>query len=157
MSSTLERQISDYEKERGKPMPSKHHGAIQTNLSGLWFDHPDYRTLSELTLDLGEKPDLTPDLCVIPRQPLDLMHDEIRMTTAPLQVVEILSPTQGTHEILQRFDRYFAWGVKSCWLVFPPASSVTIYSPNGAEKTISTGIAKDPVTGLEADLAAVFS
>ena len=41
---------STYEIERGKPMPSKNHGIIQSNLSGLFYVNyrKQYRFMSEV-------------------------------------------------------------------------------------------------------------
>lgn len=157
MSAVLEQHLSKYEQERGKPMPSQHHGIIQMNLGAPWVSSQKYRVASELTLDLGEKPFLTPDLSVFLRVPISWRHDKIRVSEPPLLVVEILSPTQGSFELMQRIDRYFAHGVKSCWVVYPTSQSVTIHTTDGAEQTITEGLATDPVTGLTADLGAVFS
>lgn len=46
-------QLSDYERERGKPMPTLTHGAIQANLISQLSARlkPDYRVVSEVTLD----------------------------------------------------------------------------------------------------------
>ena len=60
-----------YEEERGKPMPSSNHGAIQANLIGQFLSHQQFRVYSELNLELGGSP-FTPDLSIYPRAPLDL-------------------------------------------------------------------------------------
>jgi Uma2 family endonuclease len=49
------------------------------------------------------------------------------MTEMPLLVVELLLPTQGTQEILDKFEIYLAAGIKSCWLIEPAIGSVTVY------------------------------
>lgn len=116
-----------------------------------------YRVVSEVTLDLGERPYATPDLCVYGRRELDLLHDQIQTTEPPLVVVEILSPSQGSFEVLQRFDRYFANGVKTCWFVEPHIHTITIFSADGTETILHEGTAEDPVTGLKAELARVFA
>jgi len=54
-------------------------------------------------------------------------------------------------------DTYFALGVKSCWVVSPPMHSIQILTVDGKEIVLNSGKAADPVTGLTADLAAVFS
>ena len=72
-------------------------------------------------------------------------------------VVEIFSPQQPTQEVMDKIDTYFAFGVKSCWLVSPTMHSVQILTADGRDTVLSGGTAVDPVTGLTADLAAVFS
>ena len=52
-----------YEEERGKPMPSRNHSAVQTNLISEFARQRDFRVHSELTLDISGKP-VAPDLSV---------------------------------------------------------------------------------------------
>lgn len=157
MSSIVAEEPSTYEIERGKPIPSFNHGAIQMNLGVEFASSREYRVVSEVTLDLGGRPYATPDLSVYKRGVLNLRRDEIRATAIPIQVVEILSPTQGNQEILDRFDRYFAKGVKTCWLVEPHIHTITIFQADGSETILHEGVAEDPATGLKADLARVFA
>ena len=145
-----------YEVERGKPMPSYNHGAVQMNLGGEFLKHREFRVLSELSLRLHDR-DFTPDLALYHREPLDLRHDLVRRTDAPLVAVEIYSPTQGSLEIMAKVDAYLAAGVLSVWVVAPPIRNVTIYTPDGREHPFVAGVATDPATGVTADLATVFS
>ncbi len=55
-------------------------------------------------------------------------NDIIKMTEMPRWVIEVLSPKQGTYEILEKFKAYFELGVQSCWLVYPEAEAITVYS-----------------------------
>ena len=112
--------------------------------------------MSELALNIHGKP-YTPDLSIYPRTPLDLRRDVARRTDPPLLVVEIFSPQQGTQEVMDKLDVYFDFGVKSCWVVSPPMHSIQILTADGRETVLNSGTATDPVTGLTADLAAVFS
>jgi Uma2 family endonuclease len=48
----------------------------------------------------------------------------------PLLRVEIVSPTQGALEILDKFRVYFDIGVKSCWYVDPILKTVHVYKYN---------------------------
>ena len=152
---TLEKPLS-YEDERGKPMPSFNHGAVQANLIVQLSRNPDFRVVSELTIEFQGK-NYTPDISIYPRQPINFRHDDIRRDDPPLMVVEIFSPTQGHQEILDKVDVYFRNGVKSCWIVSPPFRTITILTRDGKEESHHTGTATDPATGLTADLAAVFS
>lgn len=137
-------------------MPSRNHSAIQTNLIGQFLRHGEFRVHSELTLNIDGRP-YTPDLSVYPRTPLDLRRDVSRCPDPPLLVVEIFSPQQGTQEVMDRVEIYFAFGVKSCWIVSPPMHSIQILTADGKEVVLNSGTARDPVTELTADLAAVFS
>lgn len=137
-------------------MPSFNHGAIQANLIGEFIRHPDFRIVSELSLELAGQP-YTPDLSIYPRAQLNLRRDDIRRTDPPLLVVEILSPTQGYQTVMEKVEAYFANGVKSCWIVSPPFRTITILRPDGTEEVVHSGVAQDPATGLTANVAAVFS
>lgn len=145
-----------YEEERGKPMPSRNHGIIQTNLVGEFLKHREFRTISELTLELSGQ-SYTPDLCIYQRQPADFLHDETRESEPPLITVEIVSPSQGYGLIVRKVDAYFQHGVKSCWIVSPPVRNVTILTPGGGRHAFSDGVATDSTVGITADLAVVFS
>ena len=146
----------EYERERGKPMPSENHAIVQSNLLVEFAKSREYRVLSELSLELDGRP-LTPDLSVYRRKPADFRHDNVRLTEPPLLVVEILSPTQGSLEVMEKVDAYLKNGVKSCWMINPPQRAITIYTPDGGFKTVSEGVIKDPATGLTAELDVVFS
>ena len=139
-------------------MPSYHHGVVQTRL-GSQFDQEDlFVVASELTLEMGEPPNCTPDLSVFPKEKIDWQHDEIRKAAAPITVVEILSPRQGSFELMHRIDRYFSHGVKTCWIVYPTSKSVTVYEKGKEPVTTSqSGLVEDPSTGLKADLARLFA
>lgn len=152
---TLDKPLT-YEEERGKPMPSSNHGAIQANLIVEFARHRELRVYSELTLEI-EGQHYTPDLSLYPREALDLRHDVIRRTDTPTTVVEIFSPTQGSQSVMEKVDVYFRHGVKSCWIVSPPLHTIKIITADGREETIHSGVAKDPVTELTADLTAAFS
>ena len=59
--------LTEYELERDKPMPSKHHSIIQGNLSFLIrskYGH-SFRVLPEISLDLPIR-DRVPDLAIYP-------------------------------------------------------------------------------------------
>ena len=153
--ATIDKPLT-YEEERGKPVPSFNHGAIQTNLAVEFTKNRSFRTLSEQTLEINGKP-YTPDLSVYPHAPLNLRHDIARSTQPPLLVVEILSPHQGVQELMDKVEVYFAFGVKSCWVVSPSMHSIQILTTDGRETVLNSGTAADLVTGLSADLTAVFS
>jgi len=148
---------STYELERDKPMPSKNHGIVQANLIIEFGRNRNFRPISELNLDLGEKPDPVPDISVFRREAVDFTHDEIRVAEPPLIVVEITSPKQGTFDIFRKIDRYLKHGVASCWVVEPSLRTVKIIGADGTESVHHEGIITDPATGIEVDLDAVFS
>src|SRR5262245_26840034 len=54
-----------YEEERGKPIPSYNHAAIQMNLGVEFASNREFRVCSELTLEFEGRPH-TPDLSIYP-------------------------------------------------------------------------------------------
>ena len=148
--------ISDYERERGKPMPSKAHGYIQLNLGvALAAFRDQYTSFSELTLELDGR-ELTPDLSVYPKTDVDLVHDEVRVTDPPLLAVKIASPTQNIQDLIDKIEFLLGAGVQSCWLVQPPLRTVTLFPDTLDGTTISSGSFTDPVLDIEVSIDAIF-
>ena len=137
-------------------MPSRNHGRVQTNLIAEFFQQEQFSIYSELTLALAGM-NYTPDISIYPREPADYRHDEPSRADLPLIAVEIFSPSQSHQEVVEKAEIYLRHGVKSCWVVSPPLRTVTVLLPDGREEVFHRGIAKDPATGLTADLAKVFS
>jgi Uma2 family endonuclease len=48
-----------------------------------------------------------------------------------LLTIEIQSPSQSPDELIEKTDRYFAFGVAWCWIVFPAMKGVSVYSAPG--------------------------
>ncbi len=152
-------QVSEYESERGKPLPTLNHAYVQKNLL-VSLDYRYRKThtiLPELNLTLPERPDAVPDIAIYPRLQIDFLHDISSMTDMPLTVVEIISPSQSHEEILTKFERYFRAGVKSCWLVMPSFQAISVYSGVGKYQFVSEDkTLLDPATGIELSLSEVF-
>ncbi|MFN0034150.1 MAG: Uma2 family endonuclease [Saprospiraceae bacterium] len=148
--------LTEYEIEREKPMPSKHHSIVQGNLS--FFIRLKYgelfRLLPEISLDLPDR-DRVPDLAIYP--PMEYGEEEIKMTEIPLCLIEILSPTQNLIDLLIKRRQYFDAGVQSYWLVFPEPKSVYVYSnPDEFEVFSYREVLKDPTLGIELPLSEIF-
>ncbi len=147
---------SEYEIERGKPMPNEQHGSVQANLIGLLLGYKQrYRTISELTIALAEH-NATPDICLYPRFALDYLHVKAVKEEPPLLAIEIISPSQTLDELLRKAESYFEVGVRSCWIVQPPLQTVTVLHPNEKPRTFVEGSVEDPVMGITIPLAEVF-
>jgi Uma2 family endonuclease len=149
--------ISDYERERGKPTPSKLHSVAQTNLLIQLANYrPRLQALSELTLRL-EGRDLTPDVSVYRDLEIDFTRDETQVTEPPLLAIEISSPTQGIQDLVDKARFLMEHGVESCWIVQPPLRTITVFTPDMESTTYSSGTVTDPATDIEVDLDDVFS
>jgi len=67
--------MSDYKRERGKPIPGKLHSLAQTNLTiALSQFRPTYQALSELSMRLADR-DVTPDISVYRKFDLDFSQN----------------------------------------------------------------------------------
>jgi Uma2 family endonuclease len=97
--------VSDYEKERGKPMPSFNHGIVQSKLIALLSAKKQFTIGSEITLDLSPK--ATPDILIFNKRKANWQRDEKRVAEMPLTVIEILSGTQGMDDFEEKLARYF--------------------------------------------------
>lgn len=158
MEATIE-QLSDYERERGKPMPDLTHGAIQANLS---FElklryRTDYRIASEVSL--ATLPDgTTPDIVVYPNIRLDYQNEPAKRTDAPLVCIEIQSPSQSNEEMVAKTHIYFQFGVQSCWVVLPSLRAVMVFDrPGHYVFFYEDDTLRDPNTGFELPLASIFA
>jgi Uma2 family endonuclease len=148
---------SAYETERGKPMPSQNHSKLELRI-GSQFDATygskyDFHTELALNLSTGKA---TPDICMYPLRTSNWLHDEKTVSEPPLLALEILSPTQGMEDITDKIDLYFNAGVKTYWVVIPTFKIINIITPDRQFQTFTSGIAKDPVLGIELDMERVF-
>ena len=148
--------VSEYEKERGKPMPSMNHGAVQANvIAALSKKYGEqYRLFGELTLDLA--PAATPDICVYPELTLDWQNDQIRATAMPLITIEIQSPTQSIQELINKIQRLLAAGVQSAWLVEPAFKLVAVYTSSDEPRIYTEGELYDEASGIRIELDEIF-
>lgn len=159
MEAVIE-QVSDYERERGKPMPTLNHAYVQTNLLvELKVRYRKTHTiLSELNITMPERPDTVPDIAIYPKLQIDFLHDVTSMTDMPLTVIEIVSPSQSDAEILTKFERYFNAGIQSCWLVMPSLQAIAVYSAIGKYQFFTdTTTLTDAATGIESTLSEIFA
>lgn len=149
-------EISAYESERGKPIPSKNHGKLQFRIAKAIADRYEdrYDVLTEISLDLSRP--VVPDIALFPIEPSDWLDDEIRITTPPLCAVEIISPTQGNQELIDKLDIYFTAGVQSCWLVIPTFQLVNVFSDRHTYKSFLKGELYDEKLDIRIDLDHVF-
>lgn len=153
-------EISEYERERGKPMPTLNHAIVQANLIFVLKTHyrEQYSIASELNITMPERPDTVPDVAIYPKLDINYFFDITSMTEMPLTVIEIVSPSQSDAEIVAKFKRYFDAGVQSCWLVMPSFQAVSVYSAFGKYQFFSeTDTLTDLVTGIELAVSEVFA
>lgn len=157
MVASLETQ---YEQERGKPMPSKNHSLLQMEIGfelktqyGKQFD-----IFPELSLDLTSGGQgAVPDLCIYDKTPRNWDDDVIKTKIPPLLAIEILSPRQVFDDITDKIRSiYFPAGMKSVWVVLPKVQSVMLFRPNQKTETYNQGILKDTASGFELNIDKIF-
>lgn len=148
---------SQYEIERGKPMPSKNHSFVQTRLIVVFATQfEQFQILSEISLQLGET-EKVPDLAIFKDIQFTPGNDEIRVEQTPLAVVEILSPKQNLGDLLAKAHTYFENGVGSYWLVLPDLKSIYVFNaPFESDVYTHKDILKDEVLGIELELKGIF-
>lgn len=158
MSTSLET-LSDYELERGKPMPSTVHSLIQGNLIFLLKSNygETYHVFPELSLDTPDKTPLVPDIAIYPKFEVDRQKDVLRREDAPLATIEILSPKQSLHDLIEKTHRYFQLGVTSCWIVIPSMDAIAVNHQPGKYTFYSgTEVLQDDKLNIQLPLAEIF-
>ena len=146
------------EPEIEKSMASKNHARIQSRLAkilSVQYDESfDIYTEFEVEL-IGKR--VIPDVSIYPIEPSDWLNDVIRGNSVPLLAIEILSPRQAFNDIMDKIHNvYFPAGMKSVWVVIPPAEVIMIFKPNKKTKTFDEGVLKDAASGFDIDLGKVF-
>ena len=155
---TLAPEISDYELERGKPMPSINHSIVQANaifeLKTRYREQ--FRFMSEINIDVAGRV-MVPDIGIFPKMAADMANDSVVAPQLPLTTIEILSPSQALGDLIGKATSYFRAGVKSCWIVVPEVSGIFLYAAPGEYTFFSKAqTLTDPATGIELPLAPLF-
>lgn len=156
-ASLMEKEMSEYEIERGKPMPSKLHSLIQMNIGfAIKARYKfQYRVLSELSIRLdGDK--FVPDISIYSLDASDWHEEEIEMTEPPLLAIEIESPSQSTDDMKAKADKYLAAGVRSVWLVLPALAGVMVLHDGEKAQFYSDGEIMDDALGIRIPVEEVF-
>ncbi|MDX2066825.1 MAG: hypothetical protein SFV55_00290 [Haliscomenobacter sp.] len=77
---------SEYELERGKPMPNKIHSLLQRRLTVFWSNQyaEQYEVFPELTFELPEE-NATPDLAIFVKE--GMLRDEVLGIEMPMEKI----------------------------------------------------------------------
>ncbi|AMR25790.1 hypothetical protein A0257_00910 [Hymenobacter psoromatis] len=156
---TLPTHLSDYELERGKPMPSFNHSIVQLNIGSELRSRlrQTHTITSELNLELNGKK-MVPDLAIFSKLTPDMQHDILWVQDVPLTTIEILSPKQDLNSLLEKARLFLAAGVKSCWIVLPAVGTLAVFTgPTTYRSFTNGGAVVDEVLGVEIPLADIFS
>jgi len=159
-NNTDEVSPTSYESNRGKPMPSKNHAIIQKNLLFLLLlEYREiYEVLPELKLEGSGLVNPVPDLCLFDTKiSFTPGEDEIKVSTVPTGVIEILSPKQNISELISKSKEYFKMGTKSYWLVIPDLRSIYIFDKNNNQIVFTNKEQlHDSVLNIQIDLEKIF-
>ncbi|MCP4110139.1 MAG: Uma2 family endonuclease [Desulfobacteraceae bacterium] len=136
--------------------PSLNHGYFQLSIGAALRDLGKFLVVTAVTIEINGKPYI-PDILVYSKRPVNRKHDIIQMTELPMLAIEILSPTQGTKDILDKFEVYFAGGIRSCWLVEPVMGVVAVHSSFDNSQTFSSGDVVDEVSDIRLPIADIFN
>jgi Uma2 family endonuclease len=155
-SARLSYELSDYEIERGKPMPSRNHSRIQKRLLRLLEQfEPVFEAFPELSLELeGDKS--VPDISICPTPPVDWQNDVLRETEPPLLTIEIVSPSQTYKALLAKSRQFLLHGVPVCWIIQPEIEAIIVVEPNLKPRVITSGVVLDKATGISVTIEDIF-
>ncbi len=70
--------------------------------------------------------------------------------------IEILSPMQAPQLLIDKLAIYFALGVRSCWLVYPMAQTISVFSAPDQFQSFSAGEVIDEMLGLRLSVEEIF-
>lgn len=118
------------------PSPSIKHQRISSNLHGLFFNYLRKKTCEVFSAPTDielKKEDIEGTRIVIPD--LSVICDKSGFTDSryvgvPTLIVEILSPSNQSHDLITKLNLYMKYGVKEYWIVNPMLESITIYILN---------------------------
>jgi Uma2 family endonuclease len=107
-----------------RSLPTFPHGNLQLSLGARLFALTRVHGLfSGVEVRVRIAPDVyrIPDIAMWERAPGDLPD------TPPLLVVEILSPDDRMHDVIEKLEEYRAWGVSLIWIVEPELKRLFVY------------------------------
>jgi Uma2 family endonuclease len=151
-------EISDYETEREKPIPSILHSIVQSNLITFLnvYYSSKFRFLTEISQHITDKKTV-PDIAVYEKFTIDWERDLTTLNLVPLLNIEILSPEQPLSVLEQKIKKYFEVGVKSSWIVFPSMKAIAVYHAAGKYKFfVEHETLKDSMLDIEIPLQEIF-
>ncbi len=137
-----EEEISDYERERGKPLPGVLHSFVQMNLIQQLArsNGESYEFLPELNIELnGYK--AVPDITIFDKNESFLRSrvDIEWVTAVPLVTIEISAPRQPVHSLIVRAEEYLKRGVQEAWVIIAEIQTLTVCKPHHKRRTYTSG------------------
>ncbi|MCP5126679.1 MAG: Uma2 family endonuclease [Gammaproteobacteria bacterium] len=135
--------------------PSYNHSYLAYRIARLLDHEEKFNFHIGITLDIDGN-DYIPDIAVYEKKEIDFLHDKVKADERPLMVVEILSPKQGVNEVTEKIEVYLRAGIKSCWMVIPPAKTIVIFHDINKPVSYSSGILTDWILNMEIPVEEIF-
>jgi len=133
--------------------PSINHSYICTKIIEHLLKQEGIQPFVELTLDIDKG--MTPDISVYRENSIrpDFLEDKTRCDIIPLLAIEILSPTQGIQELVDKAKILLAAGVSTVWIVDTYARTVIVVN-NEKKETFHRELVD--CEGIKVDFGEVF-
>ena len=84
-------------------------------------------------------------------------EEEIKVSIPPITAIEIISPSQSQHELIDKCKKLLQYDVKSVWLLQPDVEIITLFLPGERPQSFDRGEFTDPVTGIAFNISEVFA
>jgi Uma2 family endonuclease len=125
-----------------RSMPDLSHSAVQFIVCwGFWELEKRFR-LSPcigIRMKLGNGLYRVADVAVFSDRPAEQYPEQ-----PPLIVVEILSPDDRHHDLMDKLEEYRVWGVQNIWVVDPLAKRLSVYTESALRNVSSLALADYP-------------
>lgn len=151
------------------PSPSTKHqrvsGRLQLKFGNFLVDGPCEVFAAPYDIEL-KKDDVEGQKIVVPD--ISIICDnrgftETKYVGVPNLIVEILSPSNQSHDLITKLNLYMKYGVNEYWIVNPMLKSITVYVLNAdgmyEQFDIKTGSGKvrsNTLVGFDVDIEFVF-
>jgi Uma2 family endonuclease len=147
-----------------KPMPNRHHAAIQLFIGTMLFTFLTRTRIGRAFTEfrcifgpLGQERTYVPDLTYVANEHLSA---ELYLREAPDLAVEILSPDQDAGRFLDKIQFYLRHGVRLVWVVDPVRETVTVLLPGEDARVLTPGDTLDggaALPGFSVSVAEIFA
>jgi len=112
------------------PSPGRKHQKVSGEIFNRLFERVENGELGEVYYEFDVKFDeenvLRPDIVFVSKERLDIIKDNW-IEGAPDMVVEVLSPTSATRDLIVERDVYEKFGVREYWVVDPVNEEVFVF------------------------------
>ncbi len=131
------------------------HGTIQLTLGAFLLGNSTawkIRVVSELRVQVSATRFRVPDLCVLRA---DAPKEQV-VLSPPLLCIEILSPDDTVHRMLDRIHDYLDMGVSEVWLLNPKSRTAIVCTHSGMVE-VKEGLLTLAGTPIEVSVTRTFS